>query len=120
MKQIAQFHSKIAGSTFAKSQEILRIMKDQDKVYCKREPDNKFDENAIALFNEKKEKLGYIPSTTAKDLATQMDNGYTVEIIVSEITGRDKSFVGCNLLVTVFSDKEDDGIDLDQDTNNTF
>jgi len=111
MKQIGQFHSKIAGSTFNNSQEILRAMKEEEVLNCQREKDNAFDKNAVAIYNEKKEKLGFFPKETAVGLAKQIDAGCTVTISVSEITGRDKSFVGCNILVTVFSDKEDDNID---------
>ena len=51
------FKLKLVGCSFQKFQNIP---KKGDAVFLKLEPKNEFDENAIAVYNEQREKIGYI------------------------------------------------------------
>lgn len=105
-----KFYSKIVGSSFCDGQKLIPLLKPGDTLIWEREKENKFDSNAIALFNHKKEKLGYIPATTAKDLAKGLDDGTFKGIVVtvSEITGGGNvKSVGCNISIETFNDVED-------------
>jgi len=94
------FYSKIVGSSFCNGQKIIPTLKSGDTLILKREPENKFDTNAIAVEVPGKERIGYIPKDTAAGLAPEMDNGVKVKCEVSEITGLDKPNQGCNILIT--------------------
>jgi len=90
------FPSKIVGSTFAKSQNLIKNLKEGESLIASPEPTNKFDPNAIAVLNSTQQKLGYIPAETAANL-----KGKTIKISVLEITGLDKPNVGCNILIQI-------------------
>jgi hypothetical protein len=73
--EIHLFDSYVAGTTHIKDESVFDTITDGDKLILKREPDNKFDENAILVLNEKEEKLGYIPEKDNVVFARLMDAG---------------------------------------------
>lgn len=101
--------SRVVGNTFAPNgQELLSKLKTGDQILWEREPGNKFDKNAIQLFNSSKNKIGYIPKDLAKDLAEMIDNGKikAMEIKVNQITGSEEKNLGCNVIIVCY-DKTD-------------
>lgn len=107
MEIINQFNSKIVGSTFTENgQDAIRLLSPNDKLRYVQEKDNKFDANAIAIYNEAGQRLGYVPLATAKGLRENLDRGDTLEIAVSAITGAGKESVGCNILITIWGERE--------------
>lgn len=77
-------HSKVVGTTFTDMAKF--DIKEDDELILRREPDNEFDENAIAVYWGI-EKIGYIKRTLAKDIAKSIDKGNTYKCFVSNITG---------------------------------
>ena len=73
--EILLFDSYIAGTTHIKDETVFDDLKEGDKLTLQREPDNRFDENAILVFNEKGQKLGYIPEKDNIVFARLMDAG---------------------------------------------
>jgi len=66
-----------------------RLVKDKSTYSMKREPDNRHDPNAIAVYiNEY--KVGYVPRNDAKVLAPQMDRGDVFTLYLSEYNPRSK------------------------------
>ena len=59
-REIHLFDTYVAGTSRLKDFSVLDALKPGDKLTLQRE-DNKFDDNAIVILNEKKEKIGYIP-----------------------------------------------------------
>ena len=59
--EIHLFDSYIAGTTHVEDESIFDELKEGDKLILIREPDNRFDDNAIIVLDEQKRKLGYIP-----------------------------------------------------------
>jgi len=66
---------------------IKRYVEDEMPVYLEREPDNKYDKNAIAVYIivpvllglfQSKKQIGYIKSDAAKSLAKKMDDGVKI------------------------------------------
>ena len=102
-----EFNSKIKGGSFIEDGELkLRALTKEQKLKLVREKDNKFDNNAIAVYNNEI-KLGYIPKETAVKLVKDVEDD-RVSCYVSEVTGGtvDKKNVGCNILIKV--DRLDD------------
>lgn len=89
-------------------QELIEMLEPGDELFLEREPDNEHDENAIAVFNESWEQIGYLSRSVAAELAPLMDEGYEVECTVTEITGGtdDKPSYGCNIEITIYSPEE--------------
>lgn len=73
--EILLFDSYIAGTTHIKDETVFDDLKEGDKLILQREPDNRFDENAILVLNEKGQKLGYIPEKDNIVFARLMDAG---------------------------------------------
>ncbi len=73
-KEIHLFDTYVAGTTYLKDKTILEKIKENDRLSLQRE-DNKFDENAILVLTEKKEKLGYIPEKDNIVFSRLMDAG---------------------------------------------
>jgi len=98
--------TKIKGTTFIKdSQEKLKRLNKGQRLILIREPENEIDKNAIAVYTEDFDKLGFISKELAENLASPMDLGTIYFAEVLEITGgtEEKENVGCNILINKFS-----------------
>ena len=73
--EILLFDSYVAGTSYIKDETIFDELKVGDKLTLKREPDNRFDGNAIQVLDSKKRKLGYIPEKDNIVFARLMDAG---------------------------------------------
>ena len=105
-------YSKVVGSTFYPgAQEIMKELKPEQVLTPVREELNPYDSNAIGLFTTNSqgnpmEKIGHIKKDLAATIAPLMDNKKEVKVFVSEITGRDKANVGCNIRLEVEENEE--------------
>ena len=74
----------VAGTTHLDDDTVLDEIKEGDKLILQRE-DNKFDEKAILVLDDKKRKLGYIPEKDNIIFARLMDAGKYLIAIVDSI-----------------------------------
>jgi len=95
-RDILLFGSHIAGTSYIDDQSIFDELRAGDKLFLKREPDNRFDENAILVLDEKSRKLGYIPEKDNLVFARLMDAG---KYLIARMTDMDKDapFVRINI-----------------------
>ena len=85
--EILLFDSYVAGTSYIEDESILEEIKEGDKLTLKREPDNRFDDNAILVFDEKSRKLGYIPEKDNIVVARRMDAGkYLTAKVVDSVS----------------------------------
>lgn len=73
--EILLFDSYVAGTSYIKDEAVFNEMKVGDRMVLLREPDNRFDENAILVLDNKKRKAGYIPEKDNIVFARLMDAG---------------------------------------------
>ena len=73
--EILLFDTYIAGTSHVRDESAFDEIKEGDKVTLQREPDNRFDENAILVLNSKSKKLGYVPEKDNTVFARLMDAG---------------------------------------------
>ncbi len=73
--EILLLESFVAGTAQIKDRTVYDDMRENDRLFLLREPENRFDENAILVFDEKKRKLGYIPEKDNLVFARLMDAG---------------------------------------------
>ena len=59
--EILLFDSYIAGTSYIRDEAVFDDIKEEDRLILQREPQNRFDENAILVLDSQKRKLGYIP-----------------------------------------------------------
>lgn len=84
-KEILLFDSYIAGTTHIKDESVFDEIKVGDKLILQREPDNRFDENAILILDGKSRKLGYIPEKDNIVFARLMDAGKYLTAKIEDI-----------------------------------
>lgn len=75
---------KVVGVTFEGRQEIIKQLNKNDIITIRREPTNKFDTNAIAVWSEKGQ-VGYIGKDYASILSPMMDAGTKFEATIAEL-----------------------------------
>lgn len=75
---------KVVGVTFEGRQEIIKQLNRADKIAIRREPTNRFDTNAIAVWTEKGQ-VGYIGKDYATILAPMMDAGTQFSVNIAEL-----------------------------------
>ena len=73
--EIMLFDSYVTGKTHIKDESVFDDIKEDDKLILQREPENRFDENAILVLDAQKRKLGYIPEKDNIVFARLMDAG---------------------------------------------
>ena len=73
--EILLFDSYVAGTSYIKDESIFDDIKEGDVLILQREPENRFDENAILVLDSKKRKLGYIPEKDNIVFTRLMDAG---------------------------------------------
>jgi hypothetical protein len=67
--------TEIAGTFFRDMDVVTGVLESGDTLFLKREPDNKYDSNAILVTTEDGYVLGYIPKVENPPLAQFMDAG---------------------------------------------
>jgi len=73
--EILLFDSYVAGTGYVKDEEVFAEMKVGDRLELLREPENRFDSNAILVLDAQKRKAGYIPEKDNIVFARLMDAG---------------------------------------------
>jgi len=73
-KDILVLECLVAGTSFRKLKDVEPSLLAEVKLELKREPDNEYDEFAIALYFEKN-KIGYIPKDKNEVIARLSDAG---------------------------------------------
>jgi single-stranded-DNA-specific exonuclease len=73
-------------------QDTIRHCREGERVILKREPDNPYDENAVAVFRQNGDQIAYLSRDNAAWVAHLMDEGKELEARIKRITGgtRDK------------------------------
>jgi hypothetical protein len=79
---------KVVGVTFANEnginrQDIIKGLNIGDKIIIHREPTNRYDTNAIAVFSENGQ-IGYVGKDYASILAPMMDVGTQFDVKISD------------------------------------
>ena len=73
----------IAGVKFRKgAREHLDKLEPGEALDFRREPENKFDKNAIAVWHGE-QQLGYVPPDLAGDIAKLIDGGQTPRLVLT-------------------------------------
>ena len=93
------YNSKLVGVTFEGRQEVIKVLNGSEMLRVRREADNKFDDNAVAVdvqFGEDWAPIGYIAKDKNKDIAAALDAGNEVFIGIASLTGGGEKSYGVN------------------------
>ncbi len=91
------FFCSVAGVTKEGRQRIVKTCKENEPAFLRREPDNPYGDNAIAVYVERKglfgrtkhEQVGYVPSDDAPEIAYWMDKGHAALARIRYVVGGD-------------------------------
>src|SRR5690606_8627313 len=75
-------------------------LKGDEPLRTRREPENEYDKNAVAVdvqIAETWHPIGYIAKDKNQDIKNTMDAGKDVDISIASITGQDKKSLGVNI-----------------------
>lgn len=63
MKRVYLFETKVAGFNYyeGKREEVARLLVPETELILVREPENEYDDKAVAIYTEQGNKLGYVP-----------------------------------------------------------
>ncbi len=92
------FHTKLAGVSFEKRQDVIAGLRVGLELDLIRQPDNPVDQNAIAV-NYGALQIGFINKGIAKHLAPLIDEGARYKARVESLTGGDQRHRGVNIYV---------------------
>ena len=89
---LKSFYTKVVGVTRENEdgtsrQKIIGRLKAGDKAALRREPDNRYDPNAVAVCTASGEQIGYLSREVAAEIAPLLDQGTRVDAEVSSLTG---------------------------------
>lgn len=102
-----EFYTKVSGTTFEGRDEVIEelyLNGDLDvgqELLLQRQPNNQYDRNAIAVVHPKtNEQVGFIPKSTASNLAPIIDSGIVCRAFVSAVTGGNGYNYGINIKIS--------------------
>lgn len=120
------YHSKLVGVTFEGRQELIESLQGNELLRFRREPENEYDSNAVAVdvlvtqgahyapendlgdFDEMWAPLGYIARDKNRELADLLSKGKEASIKITSLTGRDDG--AKHLGVNVYIEHERDRV----------
>lgn len=96
-------------------QAIVRRCKPREMLLLVREPHNRYDRNAVAVYRRggllsDTQQIGYISAELAEEIATRIDSGERVEARVLEVAGggggflRERKNFGLNIALLIYGD----------------
>lgn len=102
--KIFKYCSKIVGVTFEGRQDTIKLLKGDEQLRVRREPDNEYDPKAVAVDVEVTpdtwRPIGYIAKDKNSEIAKSLDENQTVFIKIASLTGGDKKSYGVNIELT--------------------
>lgn len=113
---LASYHSKIVGVTFDGRQDVIATLKGNESLRFRREPENQYDANAVAvdvlvkdgymgvdnmdmIETDSWEPIGYIARDKNSELAEVLTDGRFANIKISDITGGGDKAFGVNVYI---------------------
>lgn len=100
MSKLFKYNSKLVGVTFEGRQAVISTLKGNEPLRVRREADNEYDPNAVAVDVKVGEELlpiGYIAKDKNLEIAKSMDAGIPVEIKLASLTGGNGKSFGVNI-----------------------
>ena len=95
-----EYCTKVSGVTYGERQSYIAILRAGEQLSMRREPQNQFDQNAIALYDSRNHHLGYVPKEMASNLAPMMDAGERLEAFVMSVSGGNGFSYGLNIKIS--------------------
>lgn len=99
VREIFLIETHVAGTAYQLLDDIDEQLQSSDVMVFKREPDNSYDEHAIAIYAETGRKLGYVPRKNNEIPARLMDAG---KLIFGKLISKEWQGDWLNLTIQLF------------------
>jgi len=93
-----KFFTKLVGVTYEDRQQVLGRIPDGEALELRREKDNIYDKQAIAVFWQG-QQIGYLNARLTRNLAPAIDSGALYKAYLTKVTGRERGLLGANICV---------------------
>lgn len=93
-----QFYTKVVGVTFEDRQQLVEQLAAGQGLELRREQENPYDENAVAVFADNGQ-VGYLKRSIARHLAPNFDKGVPYQAMVVQVTGSAEKNWGVNIFI---------------------
>lgn len=100
MSKLFKYNSKLVGVTFEGRQAVISTLKGGEPLRVRREAENEYDKNAVAVDVQVGEEwlpIGYIAKDKNLEIAKSLDAEVPVQIVMSTITGGNGKSFGINI-----------------------
>jgi len=100
MSKLFKYNSKLVGVTFEGRQAVISTLKGGEPLRVRREAENEYDKNAVAVdvqLGEEWLPIGYIAKDKNLEIAKSLDAEVPVQIVMSSITGGSGKSFGVNI-----------------------
>lgn len=84
VKYVRLINFYIAGYQYHQGRKVEHLLKPSGMVVMRREPENHYDQNAIALYFQNT-KIGYVPAVDNEILAQMLDNNILLEARIASV-----------------------------------
>ena len=84
IKYVRLINFYIAGYQYHQGHKVEHLLKPAEMVEMRREPQNRYDDKAIALYFENT-KIGYVPAVDNHILAQMLDNNILLEARIASV-----------------------------------
>ena len=98
-ERVNSFYTKAAGVTFDGRQRFIPGLRPGQELEYRRDRYNRFDSNAVALYDGYGNQIGFLSKEVAVTVAPKMDAGIRYRITVSQVTGGGSWSYGVNIHV---------------------
>lgn len=118
---ITKYHSKLVGVTFEGRQAVISTLNGDEPLRVRREPDNEYDPNAVAVDVEVYTgdipnqstlcewiPIGYIAKDKNLEIAKSLDSGIPVDIKMASLSGGGGKSFGVNVELRYRKANQDD------------
>ncbi len=92
VKDIHLFDTYIAGTSFIDDLSVFEGLRVNEDLILRREPDNKFDAQAIVILNSEGIKLGYVPRKDNLIFGRLLEAGKMLKGKISDIEKKDSYY----------------------------
>ena len=100
MSKLFKYNSKLVGVTFEGRQAVISTLKGNEPLRVRREADNEYDPNAVAVdvkVGEEYLPIGYIAKDKNLEIAKSLDAEIPVQIKLASLTGGSGKSFGVNI-----------------------
>lgn len=95
-----EFYTKVAGVTFDNRQDVIYRLSEGERLTLLREPENRYDTNAVKVQTIKGNQVGYLNARLSKHFAPLLDRGEQYQVFVSQVTGGNEKNYGLNIVLS--------------------